>query len=352
MVAFILSRNSDLAFYRQGIFQYRMSDLDTDYLTRDPTDIQIRWMDLSDASRRLLLEMSNIVRGVDEEQALASLEPIEVAKGLIAIYDRLPSWVSRTQHLSANAKRLRQLFKQASDPNRLIFDEIPKAMSDGRDNGDERDLRRVTDRVRDGLTELRQAYGSMLHRMRETLLAELQVPNTSASMLAELRARADNVRQLSGDHRLEAFIIRLAQFQGSDEDMESLTSLATNKPSRQWVDADLDGAAVELAELAQRFNRLEAYAHVKGRPDRRHAMAVVVGMSGRPEPVHDYFDVTDLDRKGVEELVSRVEKALDNSGEERRNIILAALAELSARYIGSYEPADSEAFMKEREPVS
>ena len=99
-------------------------------------------------------------------------------------------------------------------------------------------------------------------------------------MLAELRSRADNVRQLGGDHRLEAFIIRLAQFQGSDEEMESLASLATNKPSRHWVDSDIDRAAVELADMAQRFNRVEAYAHVKGRPDRRHAMAVVVGHEG------------------------------------------------------------------------
>ena len=125
--------------------------------------------------------------------------------------------------------------------------------------------------------------------------------------------------------------------------MESLASLATNKPSRQWVDSDIDRAAVELADLAQRFNRVEAFAHVKGRPDRRHAMAVVVGMSGRPEPLHDYFDVTDLEREGVSELVSIVDEALEQSGEERRNIILAALAELSARYLRPAEAVDPKA---------
>ena len=352
MVAFILSMSGKLAFYREGIFQSHMTDLDADYITRDPTDIQIRWMVLSYASRRLLSEMADIVRSSDEGQALVELEPIEVAKGLIGIYDRLPSWVGRTQHLSANAKRLRQLFKQANDPNRLIFDEIPEAMSDGRDNGAEPDLDVVAERVRDSLTELRKAYASMLRRLREALLSELQIPNTSTSMLAELRARAENVRRLSGDHRLEAFIIRLVRFQGSNGDMESLTSLATNKPARQWVDADVERAAVELAILAQRFNRLEAFAHVKGRPDRRHAMAVVVGMSGRPEPLHDYFDVTDLDRSGVAELVARIEDALENSGEERRNIILASLAELSARYLGNTRLAETEAFVNEREPVS
>ena len=352
VVAFILSRRSTLVFYRQGIFQAHMTDLDTDYLSKDPADIQVRWMDLSDASRRLLSDMADIVRGMGEEEVLAELEPIDVARGLISIYDQLPPWVGRTQHLSANAKRLRQLFKQASDPNRLIFDEIPKALSDGGDNGDEGALSRVTDNVRDGLTELRQAYASMLHRLRETLLAEIEVPNTSESMLAELRSRADNVRQLGGDHRLEAFIIRLAQFQGSDEDMESLASLATNKPSRHWVDSDVDRAAVELADLAQRFNRVEIYAHVKGRPNHRHAMAVVVGMRGRPEPLHDYFDVTDLDREGVSELVSRVDEALEHSGEERRNIILAALAELSARYLRPPEADDSKASVNGKEAAS
>ncbi len=333
MVAFILSQRRALAFYRQGIFQARMSDLEMDYLVKDPTDIQLRWMDLSDESRRLLSDMAAIVRELDEKNALTDLEPIDVARGLVAIYDRLPPWVARTQQLSANAKQVRQLFKQAKDPNKLIFDDIPNLLGNGADIHEDDVLRQAVDYMREGLRELCEAYPSMLHRLRETLLAELQVPNASPPMLAELRDRAKNIRQLGGDHRLEAFIVRLGQFQGSNEDMESLASMATNKPARNWVDADIDRAAVELARLAQQFIRAEVFAHVKGRPDKRHAMAVVVGMDGRPTPVHDEFDITDLERGKVKALISQVDEALNNSGENRRNIILAALAELSARYL-------------------
>ena len=53
-VAFALSKSDRLAFYREGIFQVRMNDLDADYLARDPADVQLRWMDLSDVSRELL----------------------------------------------------------------------------------------------------------------------------------------------------------------------------------------------------------------------------------------------------------------------------------------------------------
>ena len=75
-------------------------------------------------------------------------------------------------------------------------------------------------------------------------------------------------------------------------------------------------------------------------------------MKGRPESLHDYFDVTDLEREGVSELVSRVDEALEQSGEGRRNIILAALAELSARYLSPTVAADAEPSVNGKGEVS
>ena len=335
--AFILSKRRELAFYRQSIFQSHISDLDMEYLARDSSSVQLRWMDLSDEARALLSEMAGIVRDLDPANTLPDLEPIDVARGLVAIYDSFPDWVGRTQGLSANAKQVRHLFKQANDPNSLIFDDIPRRLSDGSGLDKDTTLRHIFGNVRSGLTELRDAYPAMLRRLRETLLAELQVPNASPSLLAELRARAENVRQLSGDHRQEAFIVRLSYFHGSDQDMESLGSMATNKPPATWVDSDIDRATVELAALAQRFKNLESYAHVKGRSDKRHAMAVTVGMNGSRATVQDVFDVTDLDRAEIEQLVKGMERVLEESGEQSRNIILAALAELSARFLNAHD---------------
>ena len=351
-VAFILSKRRDLAFYRQGIFQARVTDLDVDYLARDPTDIQLRWMNLSEMSRRLLSDLADIVRELDEENTLTDLEPIDVAKGLVAIYDQLPPWVARTQRLSANAKRVRQLFKQASDPNKLIFDDIPHELSNGLDLVNGKILGKVANRMREGLRELCEAYPSMLYRLRETLLGELQVPNAAPTMLAELQARAENIRQLAGDYRLEAFIVRLEKFRGSESDMESLAGMATNKPPHNWVDPDIDRAAVELASLAQKFIRAEAFAHVKGRTDKRQAMAVVVSVDGPPGLVHDEFDVTDLERDEADALVAQVYEVLNNSGEKRRNVILAALAKLSTRYLDETSTPESVGKCKKRRVVS
>ncbi len=332
-VAFILTERRALAFYRQGIFQIHMSDLDVDYLIKDPNDVRLRWMDLSEVSRRLLSRMADVVRKLDEANRLSHLEPIDVARGLVAIHDRLPPWTGRTQRLSRNAKQIRQLFKQAKDPNKLIFDDMPNLLSSADNILELNAPDRIATCVLEGLTELTQAYPAMINRLRETLLAELQVPNASVSMLQELRDRAGNIRELGGDHRLEAFIVRLSEFSGDDADIENLAGMAVNKPPRLWVDTDIDRAALELANMAQRFVRAEVFAHVKGRPDKRHAMAIVVGMGGQSMPIHEEFEVADHDKTEIGRLTARMEKTLLNCGEVRRNVILAALAKLSSRYL-------------------
>ena len=330
--AFILCHRRKVAFYRQGVFQAQVTDLDMDILAKTPSDIGLRWMGLSQRSRDLLARMASIVRELDHNNALTDLEPIDVAKGLVAIYGRLPSWVGRTQRLSTNAKQVRQLFKQASDPNGFVFDDIPRLLSSGNDRPGRQALEDIATLVREGLLEMQQAYPEMLRRLRDTLLAELQVPNISSAMLTELRNRADNVKNLAGDHRLEAFVIRLCEFDASDGDMESLASMAANKPARNWVDSDIDRASIEIAELARHFMRAESFAHVKGRRDMRHSMAVTVGLAGRPITMSDEFEITNLDRTNVDRLIAKMR---DTLGEEPRHVILAALAELSADYLES-----------------
>ncbi|APZ51089.1 ATP-binding protein [Salipiger abyssi] len=334
-VAFILSRREKVALYREGVFQAKFKDLDVEVLARDAGDIQLRWMNLSALSRRLLSSMAEVVRELDADNTLTHLAPIDVARGLIAIFDRLHPWTKRTMQLSSNAIRVRDLFKHANDPNKFLFDDIPAAFGGERALDSEAGSKSIVDDVRDGLEELVQSYPSMLRRLNDLMLAELQVPNTSPQALAELRSRAENIRKLGGDFHLDAFINRLSTFEGGAEDVESIASLATSKPPRNWTDPDLDKAAVELTDFAQKFIRAENFARVKGRVDKRHAMAVVVGVNGRPAPVHAEFEVTDAERAGIEEIIASVEGVIDAGDEHKRRLVLAALAELSSRYMTS-----------------
>lgn len=331
--AFILSQRRNTALYRQGVFQARISDLDMEYLAKHPEDIQLRWMKLSEEARSLLSELAGIIQELDDTNELVESEPIDIGRGLVALYDRLPPWVGRTQHLSANAKNVRRIFKQANDPNKLIFNDFPKLLNGQTSNGKCSSLQEAGGRVRDGLVELQTAYPNMLGRLRDLLLQELEVPNSSPQNLAELQRRADNIRGVGGDHRMESFVVRITQFDMMDATIENLAGMAVNKPAREWVDTDIDRAKIELAEFARNFVRAEAYAHVKRRSNKRHAMAVIVGIGNGSRTAHGEFDITDLDQKQVTKLVQDLDSILKQSKPNSNRLVLAALAQLSAKHI-------------------
>ncbi|WP_293885385.1 hypothetical protein, partial [Thiolapillus sp.] len=81
----------------------------------------------------------------------------------------------------------------------------------------------------------------------------------------------------------------------------------------------------------------ETFTRIKGRPEKRQAMAVLVGMEGRPVPLLEEFDVIDSDRGAINDLVDQVSKTLEAVDTNSQSIILAALAELSARYMQAPE---------------
>ena len=128
---------------------------------------------------------------------------------------------------------------------------------------------------------------------------------------------------------------------GDPVDLSEIPHEPVNKPARSWVDSDIDRATVEIAEMARKFMRMESLAHVKGRPDRRHSLAVTVGIGGMPVTAHREFDVTDPDRPEVEALVAEVQRALTLRGESETDVVLAALAEISAAYIEQSEDKNS-----------
>jgi hypothetical protein len=321
-LAYALSRRESLGLYRDRIFQARFDDLSVEFLARDARDIQIRKIDLSQSTRDLLLSLAQAIGLKD------GATPFSIAKELVAQFDELPPWTKRTQRLSSSTFDLRELLKRASDPNQLVFDDLAR-LSSAAEGG----ATKVALTIRDALAELRAAYPNTLEELKALMLKELDVRVATTAGLETLRERANTIRNVGGDLRLNAFINRLAQFHGTVADMEGLASLAADKLPRDWNDSDRERAALGLAELAQQFLRMETFARVKGRQAHRSAMALVVGVENQPTPLFREFEISDADRKDIAALVTAVEATLASANQTSRNVILAALAEISTRYM-------------------
>ncbi|MCY4184630.1 MAG: hypothetical protein OXD45_04855 [Rhodobacteraceae bacterium] len=339
VVAFILSNLNKLAIYRNELFRARFDDVDVEYLAKDPSFIQVRWMDLNDYSRSLLSGLAQVVCDLDNN-ILTLEEPIEIGRGLVSLYTNLPNWTQRTMQLSSNAQKVRELFKRAQDPNQFLFDDIPNLFESSAQDDVQLHLYQVITSIREGLEELITAYPQMLSRLREIMLMELQITNSSSNKLHDINQRSKNIKDITGDFRLNAFIGRLTTFDGSDKSFEEIASLVANKPPRDWTDQILDKVAIELAEMSQKFIHAEIFAHVKGRSDKRQAMAIFIGNNNNTTSHIKEFSVLDTDRKPIDDLIRQFNDIIDNK-ETNQRIILAALAELSTNYMSSLNPYHS-----------
>jgi energy-coupling factor transporter ATP-binding protein EcfA2 len=329
-VSFILSTKDTIALYRDNIYQSAVKRLDIEYLSMSPDSIQLRWVDLSESSRTLLSGMADIVQELSPDHISMELSPIEVARGIISVFDKLHPWTLRTAQLSQNAKRLREVCKKAHDPNQLIFNDLPSFANNNTpaDLQSDEGIKQIIANVTDGLNELSSAYPNMLQDLYSIIFNELGVPNKSQQSLRDLNQRAANIKGIAGDFKLDAFAGRLTNFQGSEDDISSIASLVISKPLNNWIDTDVDRAKIELAKIAQKFNQAEAFAHVKGRKNNRKSVAVVIGQDGTNDTLHSEFNLSKQEQKQVSKLSKELSSLISQKSGYTDNIILGALADL------------------------
>jgi uncharacterized protein YejL (UPF0352 family) len=330
-VAFLLARTSRLAVYLDGVFLARLNTLLVDRLTQDAGSVRLRRSDIGEFHRRVLHGIADLVSelgGVDTNGSYP--DPLSIARGLVSIVTELKPWTLRTTQIPKTAIQVRDLAKLASDPNKFLLDDIPAVFGAGK-TLTRTDAEPVIAAVGEGLRELVAAYPRMLRELEAVTFRELRTAAHGAD-LAELNARAQTVRGITGNYRLDAFATRLATYTGSDEEIEGIASLAANKPPRDWLDRDIDQAQMEIAALAQAFVKAEGFAHVKGRSDKRQVMAFYHSDPSRMSPVVADFDIAVSQNEQVASLVAGLLGVIERSGAER-DIALAAVAELGTRLV-------------------
>jgi hypothetical protein len=302
------------------VFRPQVDGFFVDRLLQEPSAVRLRQVEISDVDAGLVAALA---KHLSVDDRCIDPTPLDVAKGLVRKIRDLPSWTTRTATLSKSAIALRTSALAASDPNQLLFEDLPRALSDGSERVGVSLARAV---VR-AIDELEAAYPAMLEAMAATLLAELRFKGAASGDYGPLQRRAANVRGLTGNFRLDALATRLTTFEGRLEEIEGLAGLAANRPCRDWVDRDVDAARIELAALAQQFLKAEGFGHLKGRGDGRVTLVVYMSDPAYPEPVASEVELDALERKAAEELSAKLAAVISKAG-AADHVALGALAKL------------------------
>lgn len=316
--AFLLAHKGNIAAYKDGVFVPRMTDADIDDYLQDERRFSLRWVTIDEEKTKILAGISEILRDVGA--ASAAKDPLEAARGLVALVLGLPAWVQRTGTIGAEARSVRDTLLKASDPHKVLFVDLA-AVFGGADGKD------YVDALRAPVRELAEAYNALLKRIESSMLDVLDAP---ADDWLRLQARAEAVAGVTGDLRQDAFSARLAKHDGSKESIEGILSLAANKPPRDWNDRDIDAALLEIAQFALRFRHSEALVSVRGRKPTSEAFAVVIGAGRQTQTISREFDVPDRHRAKVDSLAAELVEKLNAQG-LRTDVLMAVLAKTGMR---------------------
>ncbi len=313
LTAFLLAHKANIAVYKDGMFVPRLTDFDIDECLQDPDRFSLRWVAIDEDKNRILEGISKLLAEIGESAGAA--DPLEAARGLVAMVFNLPEWARRTSRLGQTAKDMRDMLLKASDPHKVLFVDLASLL--GATDG-----KAYVKALRAPLQELAGAYGKMLWEVEAKMLSAL---DASRDDLEALRERAKSVSGISGDFQMDGFATRLANYDGSRASLEGILALAAERPPRDWVDRHIDAAVLELAKFARRFRESEAFAAVQGRKAHSEAIAVVIGAGADTKTISRSFAISDRHRKTVEAKADELASMLEGQG-LGTDVLLAILA--------------------------
>lgn len=316
--AFLLAHKANLALYKNKIFIPRVQETDLDEYLQDSSQFSMRWIIIDAQKTSILAGIAEVLKEVGA--AGSAQDPLEAARGLVALVLGLPAWSQRTQTISEEAKAVRDTLLKANDPHKVLFIDLAALF-------DNKTGEAYVDALRGPIKEISRAYDDLLAQIQVTMLDALDAPS---DRFDRLQARARAVAGITGDLRQDAFATRLAKYDGSRESIEGILSLAANKPPRDWNDRDIDHALLEVAQASLRFRQAEAFVSVKGRKPTSEAFAVVIGAGAQTRTVSRSFSISDRHREEVETMAERLATTLKSEGYST-DVLLAALAKAGMR---------------------
>jgi len=317
-LAFFLANKSHIAIYFDNVFTPNISEVIIDELLNDPRLIKFKYVSAGENKNSLAQAIAEkILSSINDKTDFSNYAPLDTARGLVSIAFALPNWTKRTHSVSQSAQDVRGMLLKASDPNKVLFADLPTIL----ETKSEDDLVLSLQKI---IFELQSAYPRKLKEIKDIALKSLQHESDNYE---DLKLRAQSVKGITGNFQLESFATRLEEFDGSTEKIESLISNAINKPSQGWVDRDLDAAIIQLGTLSMEFRKAEAIAGLRGRDTSRKVFNLVLS-AGLGNDLTKTVEVSTKDQQMIDQTISQIMPILKNIDQR---LVFATLADIGIK---------------------
>ena len=342
--AALLANDADVAVYENGAFVPQLSDAIFEKLLKEPAQYSVRQWKVKGVRIAVLQQLGRMLgRSVG-----GSVEPrdlLDVVKPLVRFVGRLNEFSRRTRSFSPIAIAVREAIAAASEPDGLLFLDLPRACGfaafDDSRKDEAHDVAAFLRSLQAGLVELQRGYEGLLL----TVVAEIQgafgVPEPEYARAREhLAERAAAVAPIALNADARAFIIRMTDASVNDAIWaEQLAALLAMKHPSLWSDEDRNRFSIRLAHFAEAFTALESLALARRnlRPEQGGAESIRVAIIGTHLRTAEHvIHVDPRETAEVEELERKLRRLLERKGlNGNRRLVLAALARITCALIGT-----------------
>ncbi len=340
LCAVILHYRTEIALYENGSFVADLSMPVFERLLKAPQQFEIKRFRLAGLRTEVFSKFLEMLNQPIENE---NLDLLTIVAPLMRFIAQLPNYTQKTQELSEAAKSLLKVVSEASEPDELLFKQLPESFGFSAfttEFNDSMALANFFNTLQDALSELGTAYDKLLNSLEAMLSEAFSLDETGENLRTELATRAEPLLEVVIETQLKGFIIHLYS-EGHDFKgwIESIGTFLAKKPPASWVDTDKAQFEVNLSQLVRKFRHFEAVSYDKLQHDESVAETIRIGITTPNE--NEQERVVSLPAI-TEEHVNRIEQAIVNIFEEfdvdeNPELRLAVLARISKKLMQESE---------------
>lgn len=259
MIGIVVYRD-DVAVYEHGTYRPRITKEIAERLLKNPSHFQIKHFAATRGSRRLVVNGLSKSLAIDSWRG-TSPSVLLVVGHLVAFVNGLPPYSLRTKNLSQKTAAVRRALMEATEPDVLIFETLPKALAikdyDPRRGFSEALISSYSRSLKSSIKEL----GSLHAKLLEEVVGELVSATASRSIDArsELVERAIRMKDKVIDPKLRALLAALSDREKDDQGWAEYVAMTVVGPATgSWSDDDRLRYLSSIRELSGTLRRIEA----------------------------------------------------------------------------------------------
>ncbi|MFK5947392.1 MAG: hypothetical protein QM500_01315, partial [Methylococcales bacterium] len=330
----------ELAVYEQRRYRPYFTEEMLDRFVKRPDEFEIQRFRITGLRASIFEQYSKVIHGDSKKRTL-----LELAKPLASFMGSLPEYTQKTRRgLSPIAIKVRSAFNLAKSPEKLLFEELPNALSIGDFDvtpGEEQ-LEGFSSALTETLRELRDAYSNLRDKQKELIAQAFNIdPKLPLEEVRKiLNGNCHGLENYTVDTQgLRAFIMRVNKTKGADSEwFENVLMFLGNKPSIKWHDSDQDTAEYRLSDFSRRVIDLEKLRlHEKDRALNVSDDFDVYLLRSIKKGGDIYDEVVAVDQKSVKHITKTKEdiEELLNALPDKE-LRLGALAEVVNEFLEQY----------------